>query len=99
MKNDSPEKKFYSHQHKLEIVSREEKLNFNTDIKVIYNNLFSHGKRYHIIEEVLDKAIPRVYNLLVEVGAAQCSTLKYFNESYNFKKIIGYDIAFSDEIL
>ena len=37
MNNDSPEKKFYSHQHKLEIVSREEKLNFNTDIKVIYN--------------------------------------------------------------
>tara|TARA_B110000967_G_scaffold203595_1_gene244541 strand:- start:409 stop:1164 length:756 start_codon:yes stop_codon:yes gene_type:complete len=99
MKHDSPEQKFYLNQHKVEMASRGEMLNFNTDIKIIYNDLFSHGKRYHIIEEVLDKAIAREYNLLVEVGAAQCSTLKYFNESYNFKKIIGYDIAFSDEIL
>jgi len=99
MKNDSPEQKFYLNQHKVEMASRGELLNFNTDIEVIYKELFSHGKRYHIIKEVLDKATAREYNLLVEVGAAQCSTLKYFNESYNFKKIIGYDIAFSDAIL
>ena len=54
MKHDSPEQKFYLNQHKVEMASRGEMLNFNTDIKVIYNNLFSHGKRYHIIEEVLD---------------------------------------------
>lgn len=99
MKTDSPEKKFYLNQHKTELASRGELLNFNTDIKVIYNNLFAHGQRYHIIEEVLDKSNTRERNLLVEVGAAQCSTLKYFNEIYKFKKIIGYDIAFTNEIL
>ena len=65
-----------------------ELFNFKTDIKEIYDHWFSSGTRYNIIEEILDKA--REYNLLVEVGAGGCSTLKYFNESYKFKKIIGY---------
>jgi len=97
MKIDSPEKKFYSKKHKNEMIARGELLNFKTDINTIYTESFSYGTRYHIIVEVLDKA--RQYNLLVEVGSAGCSTLKYFNEIYNFKKIIGYDIAFSNEIL
>ena len=97
MSIDSPEKKFYVKHYELETGAHGELLNFKTDIKEIYDHWFSSGTRYHIIEEILDKA--REYNLLVEVGAGGCSTLKYFNESYKFKKIIGYDIVFSEHIL
>ena len=97
MSNDSAEKKFYLREHELQVKSRGELLGFKTDIKEIYDNWFAPGTRYNIIEEILDKA--REFNLLVEVGAGGCSTLKYFNESYKFKKIIGYDIAFSEHIL
>ena len=97
MSIDSPEKKFYLREHERERKAAGELLNFRTDIKEIYDRWFSYGTRYHIIEEILDKA--KEYNLLVEVGSASCSTLKYFSESYKFKKIIGYDIAFSKHIL
>ena len=99
MSIDSPEKKFYLKEHEREKKgdAAGELLNFRTDIKEIYDRWFSSGTRYHIIEEILDKT--REYNLLVEVGAAGCSTLKYFSESYKFKKIIGYDIAYSKDIL
>lgn len=97
MSNDSAEKKFYVKHYELETEVHGELFNFKTDIKEIYDHWFSSGTRYNIIEEILNKA--REYNLLVEVGAGGCSTLKYFNESYKFKKIIGYDIAFSEHIL
>ena len=72
MSTDSPEKKFYLREHKQERKAVGELLNFKTDIKEIYDQWFSPGARYHIIEEILDKA--REYNLLVEVGAGGCST-------------------------
>ena len=97
MSDNSPEKKQYLKHHLDLNKFHGELFNFNTDIKKIYENHFSYGTRYHIIEKILDKA--NKFNLLVEVGSGGCSTLKYFNESYNFKKIVGYDIAFSEETL
>ena len=60
MSIDSPEKKFYLKLHEQEREAVGELLNFKTDIKEIYDQLFFPGTRYHIIEEILDKA--REYN-------------------------------------
>jgi ubiquinone/menaquinone biosynthesis C-methylase UbiE len=95
MNNLAPEKKFYLNHHKSEQVNRGGKHNFNSEIKEIYNFSFANGGRYHIMEEVLDKT--KEYKLVVEVGCGECSMLKYYSENYNFKEIIGYDIAFSNE--
>lgn len=95
MDTESPEKKFYLNHHKNEQTARGGKHDFNSDLKEIYNFSFAKGGRYHIMEEVLDKT--KEYNRLVEVGCGECSMLKYYTENYNFKEIIGYDIAFSNE--
>ena len=97
---NSPEKKFYQKSQKKHAIQRGnqgELLNFDSNIKEIYERWFSYGMRYHITDEVLDKA--KKYNILVEIGAGGCYTLKYFSEIYHCKKIIGYDIIFSDKIL
>ena len=96
MSDNSIEKEFYIRQHRLEHQAGIDH-NFDTDLKVIYDSWFSDKKRYHVIEETLDKS--KQYNLLLEVGSAGGATLKYFSENYKFKKIIGYDIAFSETTL
>ena len=97
MQDNSVEKKFYLKKIKEEINAKGELLNFDTDIKEIYNHLFSSKGRYHIVEKVLDKS--KEYNLFVEIGSSGCSSLKYLSESYKVNKIIGYDIAFSETTL
>ena len=97
MQDNSVEKKFYSKQIEAANKASGKLLNFDTNIKEIYNELFSSKGRYHIVEEVLDKS--KEYNLFVEIGSSGCSSLKYLSESYKVNKIIGYDIAFSETTL
>ena len=93
MSDHSIEKIYYT-RHANEVV---EHTNFDMDLKEIYEMVFSYNARYHIIEEMLDKS--KEYNLLVEIGSGGGATLKYFSENFKFKKIIGYDIAFSETTL
>ena len=85
----SIEKKFYQKEHDTNKI----KYSFNfTDTK---NKYFIKGKRYSIIDEVLNKKIK--YNTLIEIGAGQTSTVMYLNEIYNFNKIIAFDIVDFDK--
>ena len=92
---DSAEKNFYLNQLKKENKKTGHLLNFDTNIEKIRKELFSEGTRYHIIENTLDKS--KIYNTFLEIGVGDCSTLKYYSETYNVNKIIGYDIAFSED--
>ena len=91
-KFESAEKKFYlNHSH--EIVDFPD---FNSDLNTIFTNFFDKGKRYSIIKDFISKS--NRYEKLVEIGPGKGATLKYFSEKYNFNKIIGFDLIFSDEI-
>ena len=81
----SIEKKFYEKEHGTNKIAYS--YNYN-DTK---NNYFIKGKRYSIIDEVLNKKIK--YNTLIELGGGQIGTLLYLNKIYNFKRIIAYDIV------
>ncbi len=94
MQDNSAEKKFYLNQLLKDNQAKGQLLDFETPIKEIFNEYFSSKKRYRIIEEILDKE--KKYNIFVEIGAGDCASLKYYSETYKVNKIIGYDIAFSD---
>ena len=94
MQDNSVEKKFYLNQLLKHNKNKGVLLNFDTPINEIYRELFSPKTRYHIIDEILDKK--KNYNTFVEIGSGDCSSLKYYSETYNINKIIGYDVAFSE---
>ena len=87
------EKKFYK-RHSSEIVKFQ---SFDTELDEIYKDFFATGKRYNILENILDPS--HEYNLLVEIGSGGGATLKYLNEKFKFKNIVGYDLFFEDAVL
>ena len=60
-------------------------------LKNIEKDYFSPGKRYSIINNVLNK--DQKYDLLVEAGAGQSGTLKYLEKKFKFNKLVGFDLA------
>ena len=83
---ENVEKKFYSEHYK-----NLGPLNTDMTLDEIDKEYFIKKKRYHIINEILDKN--KEYNLLVEVGMGQGHTLSYLNQKFKFKRIIGYDVV------
>lgn len=85
------EKIFYKkHSKKIRFMS------FNESSKKIEKDFFSKGKRYSIVQESLSKK--RIYDLLVEIGPGKGATLKYLNEKFNFKKLVGIDLILDNKI-
>ena len=70
---------------------------FDSELDEIYKDFFATGKRYNILENILDPS--HEYNLLVEIGSGGGATLKYLNEKFKFKNIVGYDLFFQDTVL
>ena len=60
-------------------------------LKNIEQEYFSTGKRYSIINNVLNK--DQKYDLLVEAGAGQTGTLNYLEKKFKFNKLVGFDLA------
>ena len=90
---NTAEKDFYL-KHSKEIVDFPD---FDTDLNEIFLKFFDKGKRYSIINDFISSS--ETYNTLIEIGPGYGATLKYFSEKYNFNKIVGYDLIFSEDLI
>ena len=87
----SAEKNFYLN-HSNKVIDFPD---FNSDLNTIFKNFFDNGKDTQLLKILFQHQVNRK---LVEIGPGKGATLKYFSEKYNFNKIVGFDLIFSDEV-
>ena len=66
------------------------------DKQNLKKNFFNFGKRYHLIDQIIDRVM--IKSNLLEIGCSSGDTLRYIAEVYKFQESIGIDIAYKEKV-
>lgn len=91
MAYSSAEKEFYQRHYQGAL-----KINNSANLSEIEKTFFSPGKRYHIVCSELN--VQKQYGTAVEIGCSDGDCMVYLGSRFKFKKLIGIDIAFPDDM-